>query len=241
MLPLGITFLSLFLSLRKKSRTSIISILIFLWTFSIGSISQLLWKWVEHPWERIAESQASTADVIVVLSSDERHLVPGKAQVLEWRDPDRFFAGIKLFQERKAPKLFFTGGTSPYKNTTQTQGDLFRKEAISLGIPSNAIFTTGPVLNTVEEAIALRQSLEGKDLPSEILLVTSAFHMKRALRQFERQGFIVHPFPVDFKAGNVSKRWLWKNPYNWIPNAGSLYKSSVALRELIGQIVYRSW
>ena len=241
MLPLGISFLVLFLSLRKQSRVSIISVLIFLWTFSIGSISQLLWKWIEHPWERIAEEQASTADVIVVLSSNERHIVPGKAQILEWRDPDRFFAGIKLFQEEKAPKLFFTGGTSPYKNNIQTQGDLFKKEAINLGIPSNAISTTGAVLNTREEAIAIRKSLVEKNLQTEILLVTSAFHMKRAQRQFERQGFIVHPFPVDFKSGNVSKHWTWKNPYNWMPNAGSLSKSSVALRELIGRIIYRSW
>ena len=241
MLPLGISLCILFLSIQQKSRGLVISAFAILWTFSSGLIAQMLWKWLEHPWQRIDESQAPTADLIVVLSGGERQLAPGKANIIEWNDPDRFFAGVKLFQENKASKLFFTGGSNPFNNTIPTQGSLYIEEAKLLGIPSKYLFTTTKVLNTAEEAKAIKHLINETKSQTTILLVTSAFHMQRAKKQFERQGLIVHPFPVDFKSRRILKGKAWKNPYNWIPNVSSLSKSSVALRELLGRAIYRSW
>ena len=197
-----------------------------------------MWKWIEYPWQRIDESQSSKADAIIVLSSNGRIQAPGKANIFEWNDPDRFISGIKLFQEKKAPKIFFTGGSSAYIKSIKTEGDLYKSEAISLGIPPEAIFTTRRVFNTAQEALEIKRIIKFRESSSEIILVTSAFHMQRAKKQFERKGFIVHPFPVDFKASNNSS---WENPYKLIPNAYSLNKSSQALREIIGRFFYRSW
>ncbi len=193
---------------------------------------------MEYPWQRIEESDAPTADAIIVLSSGGRSQAPGKANVFEWGDPDRYFAGISLYQKKKAPRLFFTGGTTPYKKQSIDEGTLYKEHAISLGIPLDAIFVTNKVVNTAQEAIEIRKNLNQINSLSEILLVTSAFHMKRAKKVFERKGFIVHPFPVDFKASSISQ---WKSPYHWIPNSYSLNRSSNALRELIGRTIYRSW
>ena len=73
----------------------------------------MLWRLVEYPWERIDESQAQIADVIVVLSSGGRTPSPGKAKIVEWNDPDRFFAGIRLYKANKSNRLIFTGGVNP--------------------------------------------------------------------------------------------------------------------------------
>ena len=212
--------------------------ILFLSTFSIGFVADFLWKLVEYPWQRIDENDAPTADAIIVLSSGGRPQAPGKSNIYEWGDPDRYFAGISLFQKGKAPKLFFTGGTTPYGRGLKDEGTLYKEHAISLGIPSYAISTTSKVVNTAQEAIEIRRNLNQINSSSEILLVTSAFHMKRAKKLFERQGLLVHPFPVDFKASRVSE---WQSPYKWIPNAKSLSRSSNALRELLGRIMYRSW
>ena len=48
------------------------------------------------------------------------------------------------------------------------------------------MFSTPPEVKTAEEAAAIRQPLP---VCARILLVTSAFHMRRAQRPFERQGF----------------------------------------------------
>ena len=212
--------------------------ILYLWIFSIGLIADLLWKLVEYPWQRKDEINAPTADAIIVLSGGGRPQAPGKTNIYEWEDPDRFFAGISLFREGKAPKLFFTGGTTPYRTESKDEGTLYKEHAISLGIPLDAVYTTNKVINTAQEATEIRKNLNQIDSSHEILLVTSAFHMKRAKKLFERQGFIVYPFPVDFKSSNIS---LWQSPYKWIPNSHSLNKSSKALRELLGRTIYRSW
>ncbi len=237
-LPLGLSFIVLFSNLNKNVQNKVLRLIIFLWTFSIGLISEILWRFVEYPWKRIDESQAPTADAIIVLSNDGRHLAPGSSKIFEWKDPDRFISGIKLFREQKAPKLIFTGGASPSKKVIKTEGDLYRKDAISLGVPSEAIVTTNRVFNTAQEALAIKQYFESNPSSQQILLVTSAFHMQRAKKVFERQGFIVYPFPVDFK---TSTNLSWKDPYNWIPNSHSLSMSSKAIREIIGRIIYKSW
>ena len=99
--------------------------------------------------------------------------------------------------------------------------------------------STPPVLNTADEAVAICRLLPA--CQSWVLLVTSAFHMRRAQRLFERQGMQVLPFPVDFQARG---RWagpLWRDPTQWLPSAKALDNSSLALRELLGRLVYGSW
>ena len=193
---------------------------------------------MEYPWERIDENHAPTADAIIVLSGGGRHKAPGKANIFEWNDPDRYLAGISLFEKGKAQKLFFTGGNTPYGIKSKNEGTLYKEHAIRLGLPSESIATTSRVVNTAQEAIQIRRMLKNNISSSRIILVTSAFHMKRAKKLFERQGFIVLPFPVDFK---TSESGEWRNPYQWIPNAQSLASSSQAIREIIGRTIYSSW
>ena len=162
----------------------------------------------------------------------------------EWSDPDRFLAGLDLYRAGRAPRLLFTGGSSPFSPGQPPEGQRYLLESQQLGIPPDAMASTPPVVNTAEEAIAIRQLLQpsqSSDTSTRILLVTSAFHMRRAQRLFERQGLMVLPFPVDFQARG---RWagpLWRDPTQWLPSARALDDSSRALRELIGRLVYRTW
>ena len=156
----------------------------------IRSVSQGLCRWLEAPWQRRVATAAPRADAIVVLSGG-RHPAPGAARVSEWDDPDRFLAGLDLYRAGKAPRLLFTGGASPFRPGQPPEGHRYLQEARQLGIPASAMASTPPVVNTAEEAIAIRQllqRLQSSATPPHILLVTSAFHMRRAQLLFERQG-----------------------------------------------------
>ena len=76
---------------------------------------------------------------------------------------------------------------------------------------------------------------------STVLLITSAFHMPRAQRLFQRQGLSVLPFPVDFQATGAWAENLLQNPLNLAPTADGLQSSSRAIREAIGRTLYRAW
>ena len=239
---MGIAFGFIVLFIFYKSRKFLFSSIIILFVFGNGLFSNFLVKFIEHPWERVETKFTKKTDAIVVLSSGNRKSLGGKSKILEWHDPDRFFAGIALFRESKAPKLIFTGGANPYKPESQLQGNIYIKDAIAYGLPKDKLFTTTKVFNTLQEARAVRKFFPKTSFESpKITLVTSAYHMQRAKKVFEREGFEVQAFPVDFKNNEIIWRSIFNDPYNLIPNAVSLNESSMAFREIIGRIFYRSW
>ena len=228
-----------FFIIRKKAKF-IYTAIIFLFVFSNGVVSDSLWRFIEYPWKRLDYSLIDNADGIVVLSGGG--ITPiGKAKINEWNDPDRFLAGINLYKAKKATKLIFTGGVSPL-NSNPPEGDLYLSEAISLGVPKKDLLTTKPVFNTLQEAKAIKKLLnwEFSSNNKNIILVTSAFHMKRAKRVFEREGIKVIPYPVDFKSRNNFISSI-SNPLKWMPNAVYLNSNSKGIREIIGRIIYGAW
>ena len=167
---------------------------------------------------------------------------PGNTKIIEWYDPDRFLAGIDLYKANKSNRLIFTGGINPITSDLPPEGDIYIKEALSMGLPEKNLYTTYPVNNTLQEAKAIKKLLNN-EIPlkqKKIILVTSAFHMKRAKKVFESEGISVQPYPVDFKSGRSFISSL-RNPLKWIPDSYYLYRSSSAIREIIGRIIYRAW
>ena len=224
----------------KKKAKFIYSALVLLIIFSNGVISDTLWKFLEYPWKRLDYSQINSSDGIVVLSSG-RNIPPGNSKIIEWGDPDRFNAGIALYKAKKSNRLIFTGGINPLYLGLPPEGNIYIKEAILMGIPKKDLYTTYPVNNTLQEAKAVKKILynELNSSQKKIILVTSAFHMKRAKKVFEKEGISILPYPVDFHSKSFSSSL--RNPLKWIPSSSSLNRSSSAIREIIGRIIYRTW
>ena len=71
--------------------------------------------------------------------------------------------------------------------------------------------------------------------PSErIILVTSAYHMNRAKRLFEKEGFKVFPYKVDYKAAGKNATVVM----DFLPDAVSLKLTETGFREIIGRLFY---
>ena len=238
---MGIVLTLLLVFIFRKKVKFIYSAFIFLIIFSNGLFADILWRLLEHPWKRLDYSLVAPSDGIVVLSS-RRHLPPGNTKIIEWYDPDRFLAGIDLYNANKSNRLIFTGGINPLSSDLPPEGDIYIKEAISMGLPKEDLFTTYPVNNTFQEAKAIKKLFDNEILSNrrKIILVTSAFHMKRAKKVFEREGFSVFPYPVDFKS-NRSLFSSLRNPLKFFPTSYYLHKNSIAIREIIGRTIYRTW
>jgi uncharacterized SAM-binding protein YcdF (DUF218 family) len=118
------------------------------------------------------------------------------------------------------------------------EGETLRQQALALGLPADSLATTSRVRNTAEEAQVVARSLPAG---ASIVLVTSAFHMPRAARLFQRQGLAVIPYPVDFQASGAWAGNLLADPLNFLPSATGLWRSSRALNEAIGRTIYRAW
>jgi len=155
----------------------------------------------------------------------------GDTTYIEWGDPDMFFGGIALFKAGKAQKLIFTGDKMPLDKAKKTEGEVLKEYALANGIPSEKIFVTKDVENTADEAVAVKELISTS---KRIILVTSAYHMYRAKRVFEKLGFIVIPYNVDFKSERNKEITI----IDFLPSADYLKNTEIGFREILGRIFY---
>ena len=202
-----------------------------LYILSTPIFSNNFFKIVEGNEYRKPISTIDSVDAIVVLSGMLEINEVEDSTYIEWGDPDRFFGGIALFKAGKAQKLVFTGGKMPWDNAKKTEGQVLKEYAISNGIPSEKIFVTKDVENTADEAVAVSALIS----PSKrIILVTSAYHMYRAKRLFEKQGFIVIPYKVDYKSERNKEVII----LDFFPSAENLKITEIGFREVVGRLFY---
>jgi uncharacterized SAM-binding protein YcdF (DUF218 family) len=202
-----------------------------LYILSTPIFSNNFFKLVEGNEYRKPISTIDSADAIVVLSGMLEINEVGDSTYVEWGDPDRFFGGLALLKAGKAQKLVFTGGKLPWNNTKKTEGDVLKEYAISNGIPSEKILVTKGVENTADEAVAVKELISPT---KKIILVTSAYHMYRAKRLFEKEGFKVIPYKVDYKTSGESEITFM----DFLPSAGNLEMTETGIREIIGRLYY---
>ena len=100
-----------------------------------------------------------------------------------------------------------------------------------LGVAPGRIALDETSRNTIENAVNSRRIAAPK--PSETwLLVTSAFHMPRAVACFEKVGFAVMPYPVDYRTRPADLR----QPTELV--AAGLSRTDTAVHEWLGLLGY---
>jgi uncharacterized SAM-binding protein YcdF (DUF218 family) len=112
---------------------------------------------------------------------------------------ERYTEAVALARRLPQARLVFTGGSgmliAPGPQEAGTAGRLFE----ALGVARERITLESKSRDTYENAIFTARLVDPK--PGERwLLVTSAWHMPRAMGCFRQAGFTVEPWPVDYRA-----------------------------------------
>jgi len=131
---------------------------------------------------------------------------------------------------RRTGKPILTAGGSPPGTGSSEAGQMKAVLEAEFQVPVRWI--EGASVNTRENAYKSFAILR-KDGIRHIALVTHAWHMPRAAREFEQAGFKVTPaataYTTRYKTGFFA----------FIPSAGALQKSSLFFHEVIGMLWYR--
>ena len=229
--PLGLVVMLGLTGLLLKRRWLGFLSLALLIAFSLPLTATAVWKGLEadFPFREVADLEGQ--DAVVVLSGIVgARPVDGKL-LTDWGDPDRFFTGLQILEERKAGVLILTQGKVPWAQGP-TEGVILRDQAIRMGVSPDKILLTAEAANTFEEAQAVKALMDERKLES-VVLVTSSFHMPRAKRIFDSVGIVSEPYPTDFKTLGAELNWL-----SFVPSAGAFSRTSSGLREYIGRIYY---
>ena len=228
--PLGlIIVLLLFGILRKKILPSLLALLL-LTLLSLPLVSNQLIKSLERNYSVISPNELDTADTVVVLSGMLQTIKQDSMIHYEFSEAvDRIFAGINLLKMGKAQKIILTRGKLPW-NKGVPEGDYLAEFVQSQGIDPNRILLTEIVQNTNDEAKAISKMLPKT---SEVILITSAFHMPRAEKVFQNQNLKIIPYAVDFRSSAKDIDVL-----DFLPQANAFKDSSFYFREIIGRLYY---
>jgi uncharacterized SAM-binding protein YcdF (DUF218 family) len=137
---------------------------------------------------------------------------------------DRVWHGARLYRQGLAARIIVSGGVQPtHARASQTEADAMRILLIELGVPSEVIVLEAASRNTGENLAFVRRMMgEGR-----IALVTSAFHMPRALRLARRMGLDAAAFPTDFRTA-ATARPAWDN---WLLTVEALKQANTAMKE----------
>ena len=195
--------------------------------FSLPSVSDALMR----PLEREARAEAAKAapccyDAIVVLGGSIAPALPPYFPDPDLGDAgDRVWHAARLYHRGVAPRIVVSGGSfmAQVGGPATTEAEAMRRFLMDLGVPSTAILEEGNSLNTIENMANLRALVQDKP----IALVTSGYHMPRALRLARRNGLNVAAFPTDWRVP-FELRPPWEN---WIPGIGAQSHSGLALWE----------
>jgi uncharacterized SAM-binding protein YcdF (DUF218 family) len=104
----------------------------------------------------------------------------------------RIAEGVRLAKALPRAKLVTSGGSdAPGPGSAELMADV----AKSWGIASNRLITLDQTMNTEDEAAAMAERA-GDGEP--VILVTSAFHLPRAVALFQGQGLEVIPAPAGY-------------------------------------------
>ncbi|MDW8296239.1 MAG: YdcF family protein, partial [Raineya sp.] len=146
---------------------------------------------------------------------------------------DRLTHTLMLYKMGKIKKILISGGHFFEKDIHE--GKEIKKILLMAGVAENDIILEDKSLNTRENALFSAKILQTQFRSQKYLLITSAFHLRRAKGCFEKAGIAVDVFSVDFYSQNRS--WL---PASWlVPNEKSLYYWYVLLHEMLGYVVYK--
>jgi uncharacterized SAM-binding protein YcdF (DUF218 family) len=184
--------------------------------------------------KRPAELPAHIDGIIVLGGAFETDIGEARKGIVSLNDQaERATEALGLAQQHPEVILIFSGGNGLLSGGTLTEAESAEQFFKMVGFDDSAVFYEDQSRNTFEN-VKFSRLMFYPDPAETWVLVTSSYHMPRAVAVFETQGWQVIPWAVDYKTDG--KFYLFPQRFDI---GGNLRKSALALHELTGLIVYR--
>ncbi|MFZ6013303.1 MAG: YdcF family protein, partial [Bacteroidota bacterium] len=137
-------------------------------------------------------------ELAIVLTGATQPILPDD-RVHFQRGADRVIHTVQLYKLGLIKKILVSGGSGRIVDIKEREAVEFKKAMVLMGIPEGDIMIEAETRNTYESAIEVKKMLAQLNYkPSDCLLITSAFHMRRSLASYRKEGLELEPFSTDF-------------------------------------------
>jgi Uncharacterized conserved protein len=204
---------------RKLAKFIAFSFALFVYLLSIEPIKDVLYKPLEEAYPVPSKPKG---DAIVILGGGAYN-----TGILKEDSTKRLLTGFVLHKQTNLP-IVLSGGASI---GVLPEAEIMKGLLLTLGVDKSKIYTDVNSRDTKENAQEVKKLCERLGC-KKIILVTSAYHMRRAVLAFQKAGLEVVPYPTDFK------RDMKYNLYSLLPKMSVLADSYKVLREYLGLVWY---
>ncbi|GHB33820.1 hypothetical protein GCM10008106_13570 [Mongoliitalea lutea] len=239
-MPLSLVFIGLIsgylLRAKKTGKRLIIISILSLYLFSnqfIINVVLLQWEYKIVPMAEVPKH-----DFAIVLTGVVNLSKTTDDRTFFHKGADRITHTLQLYQDKKIDKILITGGQGFNPINDNTEAKLLKDFLLMAGVPQEAIIIEDKAKNTYQNAIFTKEILNELEIlqeKSSFILVTSAFHMKRAKACFDKAGIKTFPFPTDYYTSDVK----WDLPHLLYPDPTSIAKWHTLFKEIVGLIMYK--
>lgn len=151
-------------------------------------------------------------------------------------DGDRLIMALELMRLGKGKTLVIGGAVTELESgERRIEAELMRQWLAAWQLPQAPVVSLGACENTHDEAQKVAKLSRERGW-KQVVLVTSAYHLPRAVACFRSEGMAVTGVPCDFKTA-VSLEG--KPSFTLVPRYQGFVKTSIYVREQIGWLVYR--
>lgn len=186
---------------------------------------------LEDRFER-PDLSAPVDGIIVLGGSIDTVVSKGRGVTALNEAAERLSEGAALARRFAAARLVFTGGAADILYDGMTEAGAAKALFVRLGVAPRRVLLEARARNTAENA-AFTRDLVRPEPGGRWLLVTSAFHMPRAVGAFRAVGFAVIPWPVDYRTRGEPDAW------RLFPRASEgLRRVDLAAKEWAGLLAY---
>lgn len=149
----------------------------------------------------------------------------------------RTLRGVELYYRLKNLPLLFSGGSAFRGEDKIAESELAAGIAINLGVPRERIILERQSGNTYENAVYSSKILKDKSI-THIFLVTSGFHMARAVAVFKKNGITPIPVPSGYISTFSDKHNIRFIDY-YLPSIRAFYSLFLIMHEYVGLLWYK--
>ena len=147
---------------------------------------------------------------------------------------DRLTEGLILYKRGSIKKIILSGGSGSLVDDTRESVLAKAFLVNNCGVPDSAILIDTASRNTYENAVESKKIMEAGNLKTAAM-ITSAWHMRRALGCFEKVGLNVAIHPTDHLYIE-SPQFSYDS---FIPSTYNIIKWETLMHEIAGIIMYK--
>lgn len=238
LLLMGLALLCLALRRARTAALLLAAAFAGLWLASTPRLAERLAASLEGAHAAPELAALGPADAILLLGGGTQPALPPR-EFPELADAgDRVLHAARLFRAGKAPVVVVSGGRLPWQTRGPAEAAGMAELLVALGVSPEAIVPEERSTNTRENCLYSKELLDARRA-RDVLLVTSALHMPRALATCLGAGLAVRPAPTDFHVVDEGPR----TGLDLAPDPEALLLTHLSLHERLGFWVYqrRGW